>query len=169
MEFSQSNKTCAILAMDSAGTISTSSTAQIFYTASCSSDCPAQVNLQSATHPLFPRHVIHHGGQTVAGLSRYRGHTHIALQCSEHELFSLHLDEYMHTMLEVYQVAEVLRNYYDVARCAFVTDGGSILSVIPLHGLQRSWEQVISAQKEFHESFPGYISSKDGPQMTHLG
>ena len=169
MEFSQSNKTCAILAMDSAGTISTASTAQVFYTASCSSDRPIQINLQPPTHPLLPRHVFHHGSQTFAGLSRYpttRGHAHIVLQTTKHDLFSLNLDNYMHTMLEIYQVAGVLRSYYDVARCALVADGSGILSVIPLHGLQRNWAQVTSFEKEFHESFPGYISSKDGPQMN---
>lgn len=124
MEFSQSNKTCAILAMNSAGTISTSSTVDGFYTASFSSDRPVQVNLESPIHSLFPRHVIHHGNQTIPGLSRYpttRGHTDIALQGSKYDLFSLDLDKGMRSMLEVYQVAGVLRNYYDVARCALVT------------------------------------------------
>ncbi|KAL9102403.1 MAG: hypothetical protein Q9163_002448 [Psora crenata] len=168
MEFLQSNKTCALLAMDSAGTISTASTAQLFYTASCSSDRPIQINLEPPTHPLLPRHVFHHGSQTSAGLSRYptmRGHTHIVLQTTKDDLFSLDLDKYMRTMHEVYQVAGVLRSYYDVARCALVADGSGILSVIPLHGLQRNWERVTTSEKEFHESFPGYITSKDGPQM----
>ena len=67
-------------------------------------------------------------------------------------------------MLEAYQIAEVSRSYYDVARCALITDGSGILSTIPLHSLEMNWEQFTYSQKEFHESFPGYISSKDGPQ-----
>ncbi|KAI9776605.1 MAG: hypothetical protein M1835_005470 [Candelina submexicana] len=168
MEFSQSDKTCAILAMDSAGTISSASTAQVFYTASSSSDSPIQVNLQPPTHPLFPHHTFHNGSQTFAGLSRRpttKGHAHVVLQTTKHDLFSLDLDKYMQTMLEAYQVAGVLRSYYDVARCALITNGSDILSVIPLHGLEKNWEQFTCSQKEFHESFPGYISSKDGPQM----
>lgn len=154
--------------MDSAGTISTASTAQVFYTASSSSDRPIQVNLQPPTHPLLPRHVFHYGSQTFAGLSRYpttKGHAHIVLQTTKHDLFSLDLDKYMHMMLEVYQVAGALRSYYDVARCALTADGSGILSVIPLHGLQKNWERVTCSKKEFYGSFPGYISSKDGPQM----
>ncbi len=169
MDFSQSNKTCAILAMDSAGKISISSTARVFYTASGSSDRPIQANLQLATHPILRHHVFHDGLQTTAGLSRFpnmKGHTHVVLRRAKDDLFSLDLDEYMRAMMEIYEVAGVLRDYYDVARCALVADGGNILSIIPLHGLKKDWERINSPKKEFHESFPGYISSMDGPQMN---
>jgi beta-aspartyl-peptidase (threonine type) len=167
-EFSQSNKTCATVAMDSAGKISISSTARVFYTASASSNRPIQANLQPATHPILRQHIFHHGLQTIAGLSRFpstKGHTNVVLRSAKDDLFSLDLAEYMRTMIEVREVAGVLRNYYDVARCALAADGSDVLSIVPLHGLKKDWERVNSPKKEFHESFPGYISSMDGPQM----
>lgn len=125
-------------------------------------------NQQRLSRFTSPLHVIHHGRQTSAGLSSLpttKGHTHVLLDDIKYDLFSLDLDKYMLTMQEVYQVARILRDYYSVARCALAADGSGVLSVIPLHGLQRKWEPVTASEKEFHEFFPGYVSSKDGPQM----
>jgi len=168
MEMSQSGKTCAVLAMNSQGRISTASTARVFYTASSSSGHPVQAKLQPATQPILPQHVFHRGLKTIAGFSRYPntlGHTSVVLRAAKPNLFSLSLNDYKDTMLETYQVARILRRYYNVARCALVTDGGNILSIIPLHGLKADWEPVVSSTKEFHEQYPGYISSRGGPHM----
>ena len=111
---------------------------------------------------------FYHGQHTAAGLSRSpttRGHTQILLHSSEHDLLSLQPDDFLHAMLEVQKVAETLRGYFDVARCALVADGGHNLSIIPLHGLSPDWKRVTSSQQAFHEYFPGYVSSADGPRM----
>lgn len=68
-------------------------------------------------------------------------------------------------MLTVRDVAAALCKFYQVRRCAFVADGGPLLSILPLHGLSQDWRPITSDTKEFHEHFPGYISSKDGPEM----
>ncbi|KAK4158062.1 hypothetical protein C8A00DRAFT_28962 [Chaetomidium leptoderma] len=60
----------------------------------------------------------------------------------------------------------ILTKYYKVKRCALVAEGGSSLAVLPLHGLGENWEPVTSDVTEFHEGFPGYVSSKDGPRMA---
>lgn len=113
-------------------------------------------------------HEFYRGRHTTAGLSRSptaRGHTYILLHSSEDDLFSLQPDDSLHAMLEVQKVAEALRDYYGVARCALVADGGHNLSIIPLLGLSTDWKRVTSSQQEFHEYFPGYVSSADGPRM----
>ncbi|KAF2705965.1 hypothetical protein K504DRAFT_87383 [Pleomassaria siparia CBS 279.74] len=68
-------------------------------------------------------------------------------------------------MSGVKHLAHTLHDFYGVGRCALVTEGNSSVSIVPLHGLKKSWEPVTSPEKEFHETFPGYISSKDGPAM----
>ncbi|RWA08957.1 hypothetical protein EKO27_g6154 [Xylaria grammica] len=60
----------------------------------------------------------------------------------------------------------VLCQHYEVERCALVTEGNNCLSLIPLHGLTKDWKPIISDLKEFHETFPGYVSSKDGPMIA---
>lgn len=80
-------------------------------------------------------------------------------------LFSLGRQSFLEIMSSVKHLAHALRDFYDVGRCALVTEGNGSVSIVPLHGLEKSWEPVTSHEKEFQESFPGYISSKDGPAM----
>lgn len=125
-------------------------------------------NPKPALESITAGNEFYHGQHTTAGLSRSpttRGHTYILLHSSEHDLFSLQPDDFLHAMLEVQKVAKALRDYFDVARCALVADGGNNLSILPLHGLSTDWKRVTSSQQEFHEYFPGYISSADGPRM----
>jgi len=138
------------------------------YTASGSSNSPPQPFLWTTTFPIVPPHVIYNDPRLVAGLSRYPttpGHTLAIPRQSSVDLFSLKLDDFVGTMLGVSKVAAILRKFYHVGRCALVTEGGESLSIQPLHGLSQQWQPITSDLKEFHEIFPGYISSKDGPQM----
>lgn len=172
-DFARFKKSYKTPVMDSAGTpLSSSIGREIPHT----SDPPislTRANEQPVIGSILPQHVFHHGAQTVAGFSRFptmKGHTHIVLSSTDHGLFSLNIDNYMRAMLEVKYVAGILLEYYGVARCALVANGDNILSIIPLQGLGKDWKQMISSKKEYHEHFPGYISSMDGPQMdaSHL-
>lgn len=80
-------------------------------------------------------------------------------------LFSLGRQEFLEIMSSVKHLEHALRSFYDVERCALVTEGDGSISIVPLYGLEKSWKPVTSHEKEFHETFPGYISSKDGPTM----
>ncbi|KAH9861105.1 hypothetical protein IAQ61_010841 [Plenodomus lingam] len=103
------------------------------------------------------------------GLSRYpttSGHT-IATFEQQHNLFNLAEDDFVRLFTVLSRTAGALRKYYKVKRCALVTEGDRSLSLLPLHGLNQDWEPVTSDMKEFHDTFPGYVSSKDGPPKDH--
>lgn len=105
----------------------------------------------------------------VIGNSRYpftRGHTVAALKVGTSNLFALSLDDFLHVMNGLHATAAVIRDYYEVQRCALVTEGANTLSILPLHGLSSDWKPVTSGVKEFHRTFPGYVSSHDGPMMA---
>ena len=111
---------------------------------------------------------FHNDGHLVIGLSRRpvtRGHA-LAVVQSGSDLFSLPPEEFVRVLNKVSKAASVLGEHYKVKRCALVTEGGSSLAVLPLHGLADKWEPVLSSMPEFHEFFPGYLSSKNGPRMA---
>lgn len=112
---------------------------------------------------------MYHDDHVLTGYSRYPttlGHTVAIIQRSSH-LFSLSQSGFVHVLHSLRKTASVLQKYYKVGRCALITEGGNSLTLLPLHGLSNVWEPVTADVKEFHEQFPGYISSKDGPPMAH--
>ncbi|KAK4182081.1 hypothetical protein QBC35DRAFT_479397 [Podospora australis] len=75
-------------------------------------------------------------------------------------------------ILPTHTIHQCLRNRITVDRALW---GGALcschgrrrcLSILPLHGLSKEWHPVTSKEKEFHEEYPGYISSNDGPMMA---
>ena len=80
-------------------------------------------------------------------------------------LFSLDRQKFLDIISSVKYLAHTLHGFYDVGRCALVTEGDVSISIVPLYGLEKSWEPVTSHEEEFQETFQGYISSKDGPAM----
>lgn len=138
------------------------------HTTSRSSSYPKIASALNPTFPCAPSHVISENKHLILGLSSYPntlGHTVGTLKPSQTYLFSLNQTTFVEIMLTVRVVAAALCNFYNVYRCAFVADGGPLLSILPLHGLSNDWTPITSDTKEFHEHFPGYISSKDAPEM----
>lgn len=89
------------------------------------------------TLPFLPQHIIYTDSRHIAGLSRRpttSGHTLVVLRQSDLDLFSIELKDFTGIMLRIAKVAAVLRQVYDVGRCALVTEGGDSLSILPLHG-----------------------------------
>ena len=37
-------------------------------------------------------------------------------------------------------------------------------AVLPLAGLGKDWSPVLAHEEEFHEGYPGYVTSKNGPR-----
>ena len=70
-------------------------------------------------------------------------------------------------MFALAKTAKTLRSRFNVQRCALVTNGGDTISVVPLHGLNEEWHSVTTEMKEYHDGYPGYISSKDGSTMEN--
>ena len=69
-------------------------------------------------------------------------------------------------MKTISEVAAACCQAYSVQRSALVTDGGDSIAIIPLHGLSHKWQPIRFDGTEFHEDFPGYITSKEGPTMS---
>lgn len=166
---SATGASCALIAIDAEGNTAVESTARLFPVAwgSSSSDTPV-TRLCPATIPIFPCHEIYNDGQLLIGHSRHPttpGHV-LAIIQSGSELFSLRPDEFVRVLTTISPTASLLGKHYQVGRCALVTEGGSSLALFPLHGLGEEWKPITSDSTEFHESFPGYISSKDGPRMV---
>jgi beta-aspartyl-peptidase (threonine type) len=125
--------------------------------------------MSRTTFPVLPQHVFFRNQQIVAGLSRYpttRGQSLVILEQPGVHLFSLDRKDFLELMSSVKHLAHALRDFYDVGRCALITEGDGSVSIVPLYGLEKLWKPVMSPEKEFHETFPGYISSKDGPTMA---
>lgn len=154
--------------MNIKGDISRESAARVCYTGSSPQEFSPAPDRCALTDLIFTQHMIYQDHQITAGLSRYPntlGHTLAVIRAPEANIFSFDPDTFMECMLAIFRVAGILRAYYQVARCALVTDGGNSLNIIPLHGLNATWEPVTSSLKEFHEAFPGYVSSNNGPRM----
>lgn len=160
--------TCAVAAMDSHGNTAIESTARIFSATQRATSATFPTScLYPTTFPVLPFHEFYSDNQLLVGLSRYPttlGHAYVTMKTAI-DLFSLPLQAFTKCLAKVATVASVLQEYYDVQRCALVTEGDMSISILPLHGLSKDWKSVTSELQEFHEYFPGYVTSKDGPHM----
>ena len=168
-DVASSSETCAILALDACGNVGIASNARSFSVALARNGRPSTVSFWPATSTIWPQAVLYEDETVVAGLTTYPstpGHTKIALRRHDACLLSLHDLELARVMLVIKQLAGALLNAYTARRCALVTTGSNTISLIPLHGLNAGWKPVTSDVKEFHEAYPGYITSHDGPTMS---
>ncbi|KAI4115074.1 MAG: hypothetical protein LQ338_007910 [Usnochroma carphineum] len=122
--------------------------------------CNHQVNL---INPLQPRHVFYEDRLLVAGLTQYpTTDGHVVLECrATPKLMSLQLARFVDLLSTIRHLS-----WFMGSRCGLACDGGSNLSLIPLHGLSKHWEPVIHEEKVFDSSFPGYLTTKNGPKST---
>ena len=85
------------------------------------------------------------------------------------ELHLLDQSSFRQLMLAARGVAKtVIKKSSDVQRCALVADCASRgflhAAVLPLAGVGKDWSQVLAHEEEFHEGYPGYVTSKNGPR-----
>ena len=159
----------AVAAIDAEGNSVIESSARLFSVAWGSSYASTKSCLQPNTLPVLQSHTIYSDELVLIGHSRYPttpGHTAAVIR-RESDLFSLPQDDFVDVLKLLSRTSSCLQMYYGVERCALITEGGKFLSLLPLHGLSKDWKPVTSDLKEFHETFPGYISSKDGPPMAN--
>ncbi|PYI24633.1 hypothetical protein BO99DRAFT_398117 [Aspergillus violaceofuscus CBS 115571] len=93
------------------------------------------------------------------------GHAVATLTTNQTNLFNLPLPSFVETLQTLRTIASHLRKTYNVHRCALITTGGTTLSLLPLHGLTPQWSPVMHPTQEFHPQYPGYITSRDAPQL----
>ena len=94
-----------------------------------------------------------------------QGQTQVVLNDAESALFSLTQDKFVTILLTLRDLAKVLQDHYEVPRCALITEGNNVITLLPLHGLTSTWKSMTSDEEEYHISYPGYITSKNGPEM----
>ena len=121
-----------------------------------------------AAFPLRTQYMFYNDHMVMVALCEYPtapGQTQIVFKGENPDLFSLERSHFVSVLLRARDIAIGVQSYYKVRRCALLTEGEESIAIIPLHGLKETWEPVVHAEKEFNETYPGYTSSKDGPQM----
>ncbi|EEA25265.1 L-asparaginase, putative [Talaromyces marneffei ATCC 18224] len=166
---SQAGASCSVVALDANGESVVESNARHFPVSWGSSSTSPESLIHPTTIPVLQTHIFYQDNQLIIGHSRYpstRGHTLAAFKTDVESLFDLSLDEFVRAMKAIRTVTSAVRKFYQVGRCALITEGKNVLSIWPLHGLGRDWKPITSDVKEYQKSFPGYISSYDGPMMA---
>jgi histidine triad (HIT) family protein len=79
-------------------------------------------------------------------------------------------DLYLGLWLAAREVARLLELALDVRRCGLVAEGMGIdhahVKLFPMHGIpEAQWAPVRSNTHRFWKSYPGFLSSEDGPPM----
>lgn len=116
------------------------------------------------------QHIILHTPTHTASLATSpttRGHVLISLTTP---LLSTPTDSTSDNTLTILkstrQIAHALCHITTTSRCALAYDGNLLIHLLPLHGLDDSkWSAVLDNDKEFHKEFPGYLSTKSGPEI----
>lgn len=79
---------------------------------------------------------------------------------------SSNTDQFVRILRAARKLAGALCSELAVSRCALVSDGSGSISLIPLHGTGPDWKPITASSTEFNATYPGYITSKNGPRMT---
>lgn len=158
---------CAIVAINSMGHIAVESGGRVFPIASCTSSSSTSLVMGTTIH-LLSQHIIYRDALVAAGLTRYPitpGHTVVACHGVD-ELMSLPLPTFLKIMCTVRHVSGTLISGFSLHRCGLTCDGSGVISLLPLHDLSKDWEAVVHNEEEYNASFPGYLTSKNGPKMA---
>lgn len=98
------------------------------------------------------------------------GTTIIEFKRNEREItnvFQMNLNEYKYLLVQAQNIAKLLCKNLSVRRCALIAEPmRPQIKLIPLHGLNHEWQPVIHQEVEFHETYPGYCDSKNGPRLS---
>lgn len=86
------------------------------------------------------------------------------------DIFDLTTSDFHNLFDAAKKVATLLNESLGTKRTAMIAEGMGInhahLKLIPLHGISEgSWKAINSNKSEVFESYPGYISSHDGPRV----
>ena len=86
------------------------------------------------------------------------------------DVFQMQGKEYRELLLAARTVARLLKKKLKVKRVALVMEGMGVnhahLKLYPLYGLSSKFTPMSSRQKVFFKKYPGYITTKLGPQKS---
>lgn len=156
---------CAIVAINSMGQVFVESSGRVFPIAYCTSSSSASVVLCTTIH-LLSQHTFYRDNLVAAGLTRYPiipGHAIVACHGVD---MSLPLPTFLKIMYTVRKISATLISGSSTHRCGLACDGSGTISLLPLHGLSEDWHAIVCNEEEYHASFPGYLTSKNGPKMA---
>lgn len=89
------------------------------------------------------------------------------------DVLSLPADSLTALTLAAKTVSEILKSKLQVNRVGLIYEGFGInhahAKLIPMYDVQKEWKQISSHESErrFYNFYPGFISSHDGPEMSH--
>ena len=118
------------------------------------------------TLPLFSQHTFYRDPLLTVGFTRYPttpGQVVAAL--SEVNLFSMSGERFLKALSTLRGLSYLVNAGLKTHRCALSYDGGRVVSLVPLHGLSKEWSPIVHENLEYHETFPGYLTSKNGPKI----
>lgn len=120
-----------------------------------------------AVHLVAP-HVFYSDEHLTAGFTRAPiTPYHAVVDLLDTTLFrARETSSFIGIMLKVRRLSIVLSAVSNARRCALVFDGATRISLIPLHGLGEKWKPVTHETVEYHATFPGFITSKNGPKLS---
>ncbi|KAK3172845.1 hypothetical protein OEA41_006170 [Lepraria neglecta] len=131
--------------------------------------CPSQMNDDEFAEmltitPLLEQHKFFYVNTMYGGFTNYpitRGH--ILFEGRFEDLMSLTRVRFLRVFEKVRHISRMASRELEVERCGLACDGSRYISLIPLHGLAKEWKPVIFDEHEFHDTFPGYLTTKNGP------
>ena len=83
-------------------------------------------------------------------------------------VFDMPGDAYNKLLNAARRVAKILEKGLNVHKVAMVAEGTGInhahIKLYPMHGLGKKFERVEASERVFFDKFPGYMTTKMGPQ-----
>ncbi|XP_013384130.1 uncharacterized protein LOC106154348 [Lingula anatina] len=180
LEKNLQNHKGGIVAIDKDGTIAVEFNSSVMFVASMEKNgaIASEVMMKGSGPSPMPRdHLkIKDGKRCNVHLHEYPSTPGVTLITSNStkmgvDLFQMPLQDYEDLMMEVHGIVPFLQKKLKVQRCAMVSAPSPMLpahmKLVPLHGLGQVWEPVTSADEEYNEEYPGYVSSKNGPRLSN--
>ena len=96
----------------------------------------------------------------------------VVITKEHHDSYIVDMDDatYAEFFKAAKKVAKMLEKALKVKRVALVMEGMGInhahIKLYPLHGLEQKFAETWVTEREFFDSYKGYISTKMGPQKT---
>ena len=120
------------------------------------------------SNSLLSQHVFYHDDGLFAGFTRFPiTPAHAVIEI--HNINSLTAEDvstFVAIMITTRRLSQALSAVSATHRCALVFDGATRISLIPLHGLGKDWKPITHPAIEYHQHYPGYITSKSGPMLS---
>lgn len=122
--------------------------------------------------PIADELVLYQNGAIRASFSQFPTtplQVDIQLVDSTTSLSSLPKPTFLDVFSSIQHLARHLKHELGIHRFGLISEGKSVVSLIPMHGIEEGseWKPVMAADSVFlGKTFPGYISSRNGKKMS---